>query len=125
MDTIEATNQLTVEKKVEAYKAIAHQITVETGALGETEDGSIRSQVVIDHERGHYLAFFNSWHESTRTYGCYLHLDVEPDGKVWVQHDGTDLRIAEQLVDHGIPPSDIVLGFQSPLKRPDTGYAIG
>lgn len=111
--------------KLEKHKAIAHQITLAAGEMGESPESSIHTQVMIDHERGHYLLFFNSWQGSRRTYGCYLHLDVEADGKVWVQHDGTDLRIAEQLVEKGIPPSEIVLGFQSPFKRPDTGYGVG
>ena len=117
-------DQLPLEKLAK-HKAIAHQITIATGEIGESPDNPIHTQAIIDHEQGHYLLFFNSWQGSKRTYGCYLHLDVETDGKVWVQHDGTDLRIAEQLVEQGISPSDIVLGFQSPFKRPDTGYGIG
>ena len=46
-------------------------------------------------------------------------------GRVWLQHDGTDLRIAERLVENGISKSDIVIGFQPPHVREDMlDYAI-
>jgi hypothetical protein len=44
-------------------------------------------------------------------------LDIKPTGRVWLQHDGTDLHIAELLVQKGIPKSDIVIGFQAPHAR--------
>ena len=52
-----------------------------------------------------------------RIYLPFVHIDVRPDGKVWIQHDGTDLRIADQLVERGIPKHQIVLGFKSPDTR--------
>ncbi|NJM18350.1 MAG: XisI protein [Richelia sp. RM2_1_2] len=110
--------------KVTNYKSIVRQIAIDIGKLGERPDDEIKNQIILDDERGHYLLYFNGWRGSKRTYGCYLHIDVNHDGKVWVQHDGTDLRVAEQLIDKGIPQSDIVLGFHSPIKRPDTGYAV-
>jgi XisI protein len=44
--------------------------------------------------------------------------NIKPSGKVWLQHDGTSLRIAEELHERGIPKSDIVIGFQPPYVRP-------
>ena len=72
------------------------------------------------------MLYFNGWHEDyDRTYGCFLHVDVKPDGKVWLQYDGTDLIVAELLLEKGIPKEDIVLGFQAPYKRPHiAGFAV-
>ena len=111
--------------KVTQYKLIVRDIALETGKLGDRPENAIENQIILDEERGHYLLYFNGWKGSKRTYGCYFHVDVSKDGKVWVQHDGTDLRIAQQLVDRGIPHCDIILGFHSPLKRPDTDFAVG
>ncbi|MEC4811710.1 MAG: XisI protein [Scytonema sp. PMC 1069.18] len=111
--------------KVTQYKSIVRQVAIETGQLGERPDDEVKTQFILDDERGHYLLYFNGWRGSQRTYGCYLHIDVDEGGKVWVQYDGTDLRIAQQLVDRGIPQADIVLGFHSPLRRADTGFAVG
>jgi hypothetical protein len=50
---------------------------------------------------------------------------AEKDGKIWIQHDGTEIGIANQLVELGIPKSDIVLAFHSPFKRQFTEFAVG
>ena len=50
-------------------------------------------------------------------YATFIHIDVRPNGRVWLQHDGTDLRIANQLIERGIPKNDIVIGFQPPYVR--------
>ena len=110
--------------KLKKYKAIVRELALETGKLGERPDDEVKTQFVFDDERGHYLLYFNGWRGAKRTYGCYFHLEVSPDEKVWVHYDGTDLKIAQQLIDNGIPKSDIVLGFHAPMKRPDTGFAV-
>jgi hypothetical protein len=46
------------------------------------------------------------------------------DGKVWLQHDGTDLVIAEKLLAAGVEKMDIVLGFHAPFEGADTGFAV-
>lgn len=43
--------------------------------------------------------------------------------KVWVQHDGTEVGIADELVKLGVPKEDIVLAFHEPLVRKYTGFA--
>jgi XisI protein len=57
-------------------------------------------------------------------YGCVLHIDIK-DGKVWVQHNGTERAIADDLMEQGVPAQDIVLGFHSPSKRKFTEFAVG
>lgn len=44
-------------------------------------------------------------------------------GKIWLMVDNTDVRIAEELVDRGVPRTDIVLGFQPEEVRKFTDYA--
>ena len=63
------------------------------------------------------------WDGSRRIYGPVVSLEII-DGKVWLQADNTDLRIAERLEEAGIPKDDIVLGFQPPHVRPYTAYAV-
>ncbi|MDJ1182452.1 XisI protein [Roseofilum casamattae] len=111
--------------KVAKYKEIVREIAVAIGQLGDSPDSPIKNQIILDDEHGHYLLYFNGWKGENRTYGCYFHVDVSEDGKVWVQHDGTDCLVAQQFLDRGIPHDDIVLGFQAPIKRPDTGFALG
>ena len=46
------------------------------------------------------------------------------DDKIWIQRDGIEDGITDELVEAGIPKDKIVLGFQPPSVRPHTGYAI-
>jgi hypothetical protein len=43
---------------------------------------------------------------------------------VWVQRDGTEYGVTNDLVEAGIPKSDIVLGFHQPDVRQYTGFAV-
>ncbi|MHC5778538.1 element excision factor XisI family protein, partial [Nostoc sp.] len=45
------------------------------------------------------------------------------DDKIWIQRDFTEEGIANQLVELGVPTTDIVLGFRSPYVRQFTGFA--
>jgi hypothetical protein len=104
--------------KVAKYKKIVRQVTEEVGNLGRTPNDKIATQFITDDEHGHYLLYYSGWRdEESRTYGCFLHIDVNPDGKVWLQHDGTDLEVAKILVERGISKHDVVLGFYAPYRR--------
>ncbi len=71
----------------------------------------------------HYQLVYAGWKNRRRRYGCVLHLDIK-DGKIWIQHDGTEIGIANELVNLGVPKDDIVLAFHEPFARPYTGFAV-
>ncbi|MCY7328189.1 MAG: XisI protein, partial [Saprospiraceae bacterium] len=99
------------------YKQIVRELATEIALSGKSlEKKNIETQLITDDEHGHYLLYFNGWRDLERTYGCFLHVDVTPEGKVWLQYDGTDLIVAELLLEKGISKQDIVLGFQAPYK---------
>ena len=74
--------------------------------------------------RDSYQLVHVGWHDDRRIHGCILHLDIR-DGKIWLQHNGTENDIAAELVEMGADKSDIVIGFHSPFKRQFTEYAVG
>ena len=78
----------------------------------------------FDEEHGQYLLFTDGWQGEHRDYGCFMHLEVKPNGKIWLRRDGTDLDIGQQLVDENVAKEDIVLAFHSPKKRERTGFAV-
>lgn len=45
--------------------------------------------------------------------------------KVWIQYDGTNRPVADELLAAGIPQQDIVLAWQPRELRHPTGFAIG
>jgi XisI protein len=86
-------------------------------------DREIDTELILDTIRDHYQLVHVGWQNERRVYGCVLHLDIK-DGKIWLQHNGTENDIAIELVEMGIPKTDIVVGFHSPFKRQFTEYAV-
>ena len=83
----------------------------------------IEVQTIFDPEHDHYQLVHVGWHNNRRVYGCVLPIDIK-NGKIWIQHDGTEIGIADKLVELGVPKKDIVLAFHSPYKRQYTGFAV-
>ena len=74
------------------------------------------AQLIFDAERDRYLVMHVGWRGEYRSYGCAMQLDTI-DGKVWIQHNSTEVVIDQELIQRGIPKKDIVLGFRSPGIR--------
>lgn len=81
-------------------------------------------QLIFDTQRDHYQVVHLGWEEQRRVYGCIIHIDIK-DGKIWIQRDGTEVGVANELVAAGVPKQDIVLGFKAPYKRKYTEFAVG
>jgi XisI protein len=85
-------------------------------------DTRIQAQTIFDPERDHYQLVYVGWRDSNRFYGVILHADII-DGKIWIQQDGTEEGLANQLVELGVPKQDIVLAFNPPNLRQYTEFA--
>lgn len=90
----------------------------------DCSDDKVQAQVVIDTEHDHYQLVHVGWINDHRIFGCVLHIDIQDD-KIWIQHDGTEVGMANDLMDLGIPSKQIVLGYHSPYKRQFTDFATG
>lgn len=102
--------------KIKKHKKIVSELVKEIGSWMPLES-TVETQTIQDHEAGYYLIFDVGWEDSKRVYLPFVHIDVKSTGRVWIQHDGTDLKIALLLHEKGISKSDIVLGFHSPRRR--------
>jgi hypothetical protein len=103
------------------YRTIIQAILGEYSARRSTAE--IESQCIFDIQRDHYQIVNVGWENQQRVYGCVIHLDIK-NGKIWLQYNGTEIDIAQELVDQGVAKSEIVLGFQPPYRRPLTEYAV-
>jgi XisI protein len=99
-----------VEKILQPYRTI----TVEEGTEVE---------LIADRKNGHYLVMFIGWRDQVQVYGSLIHIDIKGN-QIWIQRDGTQEGIAQQLVEAGVPQSDIVLGYRSPFVRQFTGFGV-
>jgi hypothetical protein len=85
--------------------------------------GEVEVETIFLPAQGHYELMSVGWNGQHRIHGCLLHVDVK-NGKIWIQHDGTEEGIANRLVAAGVPKEDIVLAFQSPFKRKFSDFAV-
>ena len=108
--------------KLEQYREIVEELLQDYAALSHDEQ-EIETELIFDTTRNHYQLVQVGWQDERRVYGCILHLDIK-DGKIWLQHNGTESNIAAELVEMGVLKSDIVIGFHSPFKRQFTEYAV-
>jgi XisI protein len=96
---------------------------IQQHAIEHSEKDLEKVEVVFDKERDRYLLLYVGWNEEDRIYGCPIHIDIK-DGKIWIQQDFTEEGLAHQLVELGIPKTDIVLGFRAPYVRQFTEFAV-
>lgn len=85
----------------------------------------VEQQILADHERGHYALITIGFQKDRHVYLPLFHLDLKPDGKVYLQRNETDRLIADELVEQGIAREDIVLAFHPPELRVHTGFGVG
>jgi XisI protein len=105
------------------YQTKIQNLLTELAAYGSS-DLEVESQLVFDVERNHYQLMHVGWRNKHRIYGCVVHLDIK-DGKIWIQHNGTEFDIAVKLAEMGIDKQDIVNGFHSSYMRQFTEFAVG
>lgn len=109
--------------RVERYRQIVRRL-IEEYARYKPSHGQIETEAVVDRDRDHYEVLHVGWDGVRRVHGSVVHVDIR-DGKIWVQYEGTNRPIAEELVAAGIPHEDIVLGFHPAEVRQHTGFAVG
>lgn len=106
---------------LESYREIIRSILTEHTRIPYAH-GEVLIEPVYDRESDRYLLMIVGRENDRRVHGCLAHVDII-DGKVWIQRDGTEGGIANELVEAGIPKDRIVLGFRSPELRKYTEFA--
>lgn len=81
------------------------------------------AQLIFDEQRDRYLVIHNGWRSDHCIYGCAMQLDLV-EGKVWTQHNSTEIAIDRELIQRGIASQNIVLGFRSPSVRERLAAAL-
>jgi XisI protein len=104
------------------YRRIIREL-IEKYAAYKPARGDVQIEIVIDHDNDHYELMYAGWNGKYRIHGSVLHIDIRNE-KVWIQQDGTEEGIAEELVSAGIPRERIVLGFKPPEIRQHTDFAV-
>ena len=105
------------------YRKLIKKIISEYAAL-KPAHGEIDSRPIFDDEQGSYALLQTGWDSRRYIHGTVIHIDLIGD-KIWIQYDGTETGIANELAEAGVPKNRIVLGFRSEKLRPYTEFATG
>lgn len=91
----------------------------------ELQNGSsiLETVPICDTDGDNYLLMAIGWNSSGRVHSVGFHLRIR-NGKIWIEWDGTEKGIAQELLDLGVEKEDIVLGFYRPDRRVLTEFAI-
>jgi hypothetical protein len=107
---------------LEFYRNVIQSLLTDYATI-PIANGEIDCYTVFDTQQDHYQVMNVGWDGHRRVYGCVLHLDIKK-GKIWIEQNMTEMRIAQELVKQGVSREDIVLGFQAPEMRKYTDYAV-
>ena len=108
--------------KLDQYRQYMQEVIRRHGSH-QPAYGEVELQLIFDTEHDHYQLVHAGWYKNRRKYGCLIHMDIK-EGKIWIQHDGTERGVANELVELGVPKADIVLAYQPPYKRAYTAFAV-
>ncbi len=88
-----------------------------------TTESDVRYEVIHDPDKNHILLMRLGWNYPHYMHTALFHFEIIGN-KVWILQNNTETLIASELVERGIAPSQIVLGFQPEHRRPHTGFAV-
>ncbi|MBD2437039.1 XisI protein [Nostoc sp. FACHB-110] len=108
--------------RLEIYRQhIQNLLTKHSQSKSKHEE--IENQLLFDTAHDHYQLMRIGWNGLNRVYHSVIHFDIK-NGKIWIQQNMTDVDLAQELLEMGVPKEDIVFGLQPPYKRPYTGYGV-
>ena len=105
------------------WRRVIKRILAELAAVPFPEVVNLKAKTVFDGSSDIYMVLVEGWQDVKRMHGCLAHVEIN-DGKIWIQQDGTEDGLANELLAAGIPKGRIVLAFKSPQTRAHSGFAV-
>jgi hypothetical protein len=109
--------------RIEQYRQLVKQVICDYAAQIPATEG-LEKKIIFKEEIGYYALMQTGWLRKRRVYGNIIHCDIQ-NGKIWVQHDGTEDGIVEFFLKNGVPTEDIVIARHPPEFRHLTEFAVG
>ncbi len=107
--------------KLDKYRQIIESV-VKKHSKYRPSHGQIESLSICDRKSDNYLLMDTGWDNAGRVHAVAFHLRII-EGKVWIEWDGTESGITEDLLDLGVAKEDIVLSFIRPEQRQFTNFS--
>ena len=76
--------------------------------------GGLENRIIADFQRNTFVMLTFGWqNKETYTHLLCFHIEIIHD-KIWIHENNTDAMIAVDLIELGVNPEDIILGFAEP-----------
>lgn len=113
-----------MDRKVTKNERILLSLLEEYAGERHAAQTDMRSIVLADREKKQFQVVTMGWYEGEFFFNVMFHFEIKPDGKIWLIQNSSDVPIAEELAERGVPKSEIVLGFQPEKMRRVSGFAV-
>ena len=97
-------------EKLEKYKKIVIDFLEEYAQINYANAPNLEQQVIADATRNHFELVSIGWHKGQFIHEVVFHFDIK-DNKIWIQQNWTDIKPSKTLIEKGVHPNDIVIGF--------------
>jgi hypothetical protein len=84
--------------------------------LTEFAQNDPNAQLIFDPIHDRSLVIHNEWRGEDCIYGCAMQLDII-ENQIWIQQNNTEIYVDRELIQRGVLPKNIILGFRSPSIR--------
>ncbi len=110
--------------KIADYRTLIKNILTQyDSAAANPPTPGVETLLAFDEERDQYLWFQVGWTQKERVRGITVHVRIQGN-KIWIEEDWTEEGIANDLIQSGVPQTDIVLAFHPPEVRANTDFAV-
>jgi len=109
--------------KMTKYRELIKKILTEHVDISRRQPiPGVEKLLIADDENGHYVWLDLGWRQGERVNSPIIQARIK-DGKIWIEENWTDIDIADQLMEAGVPRQDIVLALHAPEMRQYTEFA--
>jgi hypothetical protein len=112
-----------MDKVAQYQQSIINVLNEQPALIHQSADEDVRTRPLYDLVHHQYMLYRLGWMGKTRVSSVLVYVRLE-NGKIWIEEDWTEAGIAADLIQAGVPPEEIVLGFRHPLVRPLTEFAM-
>lgn len=92
-----------------SYRQIIKKVITQYAQLRPSH-GNIRLDTVFDENQDRYALMQVGWNRERRVRGNLIYVTLN-DGKVYIEYDGMETGITDDLISQGIPEQNIILAF--------------
>jgi XisI protein len=93
----------------------AVKLVIQKYARFKPSHGDVRLDTVFDEANDRYALMQVGWDRGRRVRGNLIYVTLR-EGKVWIEYDGMEQGITQDLIAAGIPQERIFLAFQADLQ---------